>query len=229
MLVSQNEATIPYYYGNFNAFGENLETNFYDLISPVKKYTFHPYSKEQNLFSQFLLPPFGRNIYSIVEKNQDLKKKIGKEFKKYGLDLVMDIRGKKFEIQRRDDDLSYKIPYTSMADTLQRYIFYMAAIESNTNSIILLEEIESHSFPRYVQEYAQRMIDSKDNQFFVTTHSPYLLNTIMSEKQDIAIFLATYEDFQTKVKRLYEDEISELLNHGLDVFYNLRAFEHEPE
>jgi AAA15 family ATPase/GTPase len=220
---------IPYYYIYFNADGGNIRTNFNDVISPVKKYTFHPYSKEQNLFSLFLLPPFGRNIYSIVEKNQDLKRKIGKEFKKYGLDLVMDIRGKKFEIQRRDDDLSYKIPYTSMADTLQRYIFYMAAIQSNTNSIILLEEIESHSFPRYVQEYAQSMIDSKDNQFFVTTHSPYLLNTIMSEKSNIAIFLTTYEDFQTKVKRLDEDEISELLNHGLDVFYNLRAFEHEPE
>ncbi|MBK8564371.1 MAG: AAA family ATPase [Saprospiraceae bacterium] len=56
MMVSQNSATVPYYYSNFNAVGENLETNFYDLASPIKKYTFHPYSKEQNLFSQFYCP-----------------------------------------------------------------------------------------------------------------------------------------------------------------------------
>lgn len=228
-ILEGNEGRIPNFYCNFNADGRNGHSNFTDVVSPVKKYAFFPYSKEQNLFSLFLLPPYGRNLYSIVEKSQDLKRKYGKEFKRYGLDLVMDIRGKKFEIQRRDEDLSYKIPYSSMADTLQRYIFYMAAIESNESSIILLEEIESHSFPRYVQEYAQKMIDSKDNQFFVTTHSPYLLNTVMSEKQDIAIFLATYEDFQTKIKRLEENEISELLNYGLDVFYNLRTFEHEQE
>jgi predicted ATP-binding protein involved in virulence len=105
----------------------------------------------------------------------------------------------------------------------------MAAIESNSNSILLLEEIESHSFPRYTQELAQKMIDSKDNQFFVTTHSPYLLNTVMSEKSDYAIFISTYENFETKVKRLNEEEIADLLNYGVDVFYNLKAFENEPE
>jgi AAA15 family ATPase/GTPase len=221
--------SIPMYYGSFQADGRANSIPIRDIISPIKKYTFSPYNKEQNLFSSFLLPPFGRNIYTIVEKSHDLKRKYGKEFKKYDLDLVLDIRAKRFEIQRRNDDLVYKIPYTSMADTLQRFMFYIAAIESNKDSIILFEEIESHSFPRYVQELAQKMIDSKDNQFFATTHSPYLLNTIMSEKSDIAIFMATYEDFETKVKRLDDVDISELLNYGVDVFYNLNAFDNEPK
>jgi AAA15 family ATPase/GTPase len=229
--LRKNTIKIPYFYCGFQADGHKGGSSYINgTSSPIKKYTFIPYEKRHGEFFQlFLSPPYGVNLYTIVEKNNELKSKYGKEFKKYGLDLLMDIRGKKFEIQRRDEDLSYKIPYSSMADTLQRYIFYMAAIESNKDSIILLEEIESHSFPRYVQELAQKMIDTKDNQFFVTTHSPYLLNTVMSEKSDVAIFLATYEDFQTKITRLNDEEISELLNHGLDVFYNLKGLAHEQE
>jgi hypothetical protein len=41
--------------------------------------------------------------------------------------------------------------------------------------------------------------------------------------------MATYEDFETKVKRLDDVDISELLNYGVDVFYNLNAFDNEPK
>ena len=57
------------------------------------------------------------------------------------------------------------IPYNSTADTLQRIIFFKTAITSNTDSVILFEEPEAHSFPPFMSHITQEMIYKKDNQF----------------------------------------------------------------
>ncbi|MBC8083446.1 MAG: hypothetical protein H7Z21_09565, partial [Hymenobacter sp.] len=68
-------------------------------------------------------------------------------------------------------------------------------------------------------------------QFFVATHSPYLITEVLEqmltdEQQapELAIFVAYYEDYQTKVKQLSEQEVRDIRNDGIDVFYNMSRF-----
>ena len=58
----------------------------------------------------------------------------------------------------------FLIPFHSIADTLQRMIFYKAAIESNQNSVLIFEEPEAHSYPPYISKITQEIINSEQNQ-----------------------------------------------------------------
>ncbi len=114
---------------------------------------------------------------------------------------------------------------------MQRLIFYLAAIESNDDAVILLEEPEAHSFPVYVSQLGQRIVASRNNQFFVATHSPYLITEVLEEMltndelaPELALFVAYYEDYQTKVRQLSDEEVLNIRRDGLDVFYNMARF-----
>lgn len=196
-----------------------------------KKYVFRAGQPHNNLYRfSFLEPPLGRNLWEVVQRNPALRKEVAALFRQYGLKLVMRVGERKFEIQKEEDDLVYTIPYSLIADTLQRIIFYLAAIESNKDSVLLFEEPEAHTFPVYTTMLGQRIVESRSNQFFVATHSPYLLTEIIEgmlphgQAQDLAIFLAYYEDYQTKFYQLSDAEVLEIRRDAIDVFYNLPRY-----
>ncbi len=143
----------------------------------------------------------------------------------------MRVSERKFEIQKQVDDLVYNYPYSLIADTLQRIIFYLAAIESNDDAVLLFEEPEAHSFPVYVSKLGRRIVESRNNQFFIDTHSPYLITEILetmltddAQAGELAMFAAYYEDHQTKVHQLSDEEIRSIRADGIDVFYNMKRF-----
>lgn len=143
---------------------------------------------------------------------------------------MLRMASRELEVTKEVDELVYSYPYSSIADTLQRLIFYLAAIESNVDAVILLEEPEAHSFPKYVAQLGRRIAQSRNNQFFIATHSPYLitevLETILTDpdakrSKELAIFVAYYEDYQTKLRQLTDEEVRSIRADGLDVFYNM--------
>ncbi|WP_394368950.1 AAA family ATPase [Hymenobacter ruricola] len=145
--------------------------------------------------------------------------------------LLLRMVSNELEVVKEDGGLIYSYPYSSIADTLQRIIFYLAAIESNDDAVILLEEPEAHSYPVYVSMLGRRMVESRNNQFFVATHSPYLITEILEQMlpdegqaSELAIFVAYYEDYQTKVKQLSDEEVRAIRVDELDVFYNMSRF-----
>lgn len=98
--------------------------------------------------------------------------------KKYEVTLVFDKASQSLKImehRKNKKDISL-VPYYSIADTLQRIIFFKAAIVSNSNAVLLFEEPETHSFPSFIPHITQEMIYKKDNQYFVTTNNPFILN-----------------------------------------------------
>ena len=105
-------------------------------------------------------------------------------------------------------------------------IFYFAAIDSNKNSVLILEEPEVHSFPPYTKELAERIVNSTDNQFFITTHSPYLLQHLISnlDNSELNVFITYFEDYHTQIKQLSSEELSKASEFGVDLFYNLNQF-----
>jgi AAA15 family ATPase/GTPase len=197
--------------------------------SPFKRYIFKSLTEHTSHFPLFLNPPFGDNLYTILESNPVVYNEATHFFSKYGLDLLIDTENNKLDIQKRVGNRVYKIPYSLAADTLQRIIFHLAAIETNNNSVLIFEEPEAHAFPKYISLFADKAIESKSNQFFIGTHSQYLLTPFIEQcpPEEIAIFLCTYENYETKIKELSNIEIGNIMKRGIDLFYNFSALENE--
>ena len=140
------------------------------------------------------------------------------------LTLVLKPQSMAFEIQNRREDFVFSYPYISVSDTLQRIIFYIIAMESNENSTLIFEEPESYAFPYFTKYLGERIARYDSNQYFISTHNPYLLQSILekADKKSINVFVTFTKDFQTKVVPLTSDQISEILDS--DPFFNLDNF-----
>ena len=206
----------------------DIETIILDSVSsPVKKYDFVNLTEFENSFSQFLLPPSGPNLYEVVRRNKKLWEEFAKLFIEQQLDLVLYDEKQKFILQKKDGPYVWQYPFFSIADTFRRFMFYITAIESNKNSVIIFEEPEVHSFPPYTQEMAYRMIYDEDNQYFISTHSPYMLHPFIEKMdyKDLNVFITYYKDYQTYVRALTEEELTDILDYSTNVFFNLNKFE----
>ena len=114
-----------------------------------------------------------------------------------------------------------------VSDTLQRLIFHLAAIETNKDSIIIFEEPEAHAFPYYTKYLAELIaLDENNNQYFISTHNPYFLLPIIEKtpRDEVGIFITDFEDYQTKIKGLSEEDIKEIMDMEVDVFFNIERF-----
>lgn len=212
------------------------DRRIFQLISnadmPPKPYSFHRNTPVNNdSGDDYLSPPNGNNLVEVIQTLPKLRKEIAAMFERYGQKLQLRMDERRIEIIKDQDGIIYSYPYSSVADTLQRIIFYLAAIESNDDAVLLFEEPEAHSFPVYVSKLGRRIVESTNNQFFIDTHSPYLVDEILEtmltddeQAGQLAIFAAYYEDHQTKVHQLSDEEIRSIRNDSIDVFYNMKRF-----
>jgi AAA15 family ATPase/GTPase len=206
-----------------------LGNNYYS--QPKVKYYKFPHSfvtKKQSLRHSYLIPPIGVNLLEAIQANK-IEKELSEIFIEYGLNLLFDKTNNSLRIMKalKADGTMVSFPFSSIADTLQRLIFFKTAIASNKDSILLFEEPEAHCFPPYISHFTQEVIYSESNQFFIATHSPYVLNDFLENKEtrkELAIFFADFKDGQTIINRLSDEELSEIYNYGIDVFFNYQRF-----
>ena len=195
----------------------------------IKRYIFKS-NNENNLDSiNYLRPPYGENIVSILSQfPSDVNKWIEDELKKTNSEFILDLSDNTIKSQKRlGAGLVRSFPYSSLADTLQRVIFHKTAIESNKNSVLLFEEPEAHSFPPYIQTIMQDIIDAETNQFFIVTHSPLVVNAFLEYeklRKETSIYLFDFKDNQTVAKRLSDEEMELAYEYGDDLFFNLENF-----
>ena len=164
-----------------------------DFETNIKRYNYKHDVVYRKGHSRYLIPPFGTNLLSVIEHNEDLKKDVYNFFAEYNLEIAFDKASQTIKIIQRNKDGIFLVPYNSVADTLQRIIFYKSAIVSNRNAVLLFEEPEAHSFPPYMTHLTQEMIHKKDNQYFIATHSPFILNDLLENAlDDLAVFNVNY-------------------------------------
>jgi AAA15 family ATPase/GTPase len=194
--------------------------------SPIKFYKFTVRLDYPRNESDFLLPPFGDNLLSVLMSHKDLKNMVARIFEPYGIRIVFRPQEGKIDILKFQEDVFISYPYSLASDTLQRIIFYLTAIGSNKNSVLIFEEPESNSFPYHTKHLGERIAFDETNQYFIATHNPYLLLSILekSRKGEVAVFITYFEDYQTKVKCLTDEQLSELMDGGYDPFFNLDSF-----
>lgn len=193
----------------------------------IKKYQFVnniSYNNNENV--NYLANPNGENLLKIFQINNQLRKEAAEIFKMNDLKLNIDIEKNEIRVQKNtSEDTILSIPYNLMADTIQRLLFYSAAILSNKNSILLFEEPEAQLFPPYIKKLTYDILnDQGNNQFFINTHSPYVLNNILENSQGQVSVYIVYHNGSTKVKNLSDKEKNEILEYDIDLFYNLESF-----
>jgi AAA15 family ATPase/GTPase len=203
----------------------NGSRSFIKEAYPVKFYKFSTI-KNPRPESEFLLPPSGENLFAILRTHKNLMTKVIQLFETFKLKFVFEDRENKIKLMEQIENYFILYPYLLTSDTLQRIVFYITAINSNKDSILVFEEPESNTFPYYTKFLGENIAFDKTNQYFIVTHNPYLLTAILekTKKDDIGVFITYTEDFQTKIKRLTDVEISELMNFDIDPFFNLNQF-----
>jgi AAA15 family ATPase/GTPase len=194
-------------------------------LSPFKFYRFTVKKAFPRQESAFLLPPSGENLLAILLTHKELKSLASQIFEPFGLKLVFKPQENRIEVLKQYEDIFISHPYSLTSDTLQRLVFYLTAIESNKESFLAFEEPESHAFPYYTKYLAEVIaLDKNNNQYFVSTHNPEFLLSILekSPKEDVAVFITYFKDYQTKVKPLSEKQLEEAME--IDVFFNIERF-----
>lgn len=199
-----------------------------------KFYKFRKLEKYKLLESDFLIPPYGENLLSLLKSNEELQEASSSIFQPLGYKLWLRPHEGKIDIVKTPDetdaramDVVVSHPYALISDTFQRLIFYLAAIETNTKSILIFEEPEVKSFPFYSKFLAERMaLDQDANQYFLSTHNPYFLLSLLekSRADEIGVFITYTEKYRTRIRALTEEERSEILDHGIDVFFNILRY-----
>lgn len=175
--------------------------------------------------SAILLPPSGNNLMETVASLPELKSSLAELFHAYGLKMMFDSGSQQIKAMRENGLDMFLVPFNSLADSLQRLIFYKSAIDSNHNKAICFEEPESHTFPPYISNAVNDIISSKDNQFFITTHSPYVMSALLeSAGNDLAVYIVDMENNATVVRRLSEQQLQDAYDNGMDMFYNIETY-----
>ncbi|MBI4287183.1 MAG: AAA family ATPase [Chloroflexi bacterium] len=194
-------------------------------LSPFKFYGFAVKEVFPKQESGFLLPPFGDNLCSLLLAQKEVRSIAGKIFSSTGFKLGLRPQENRLELRKEVDDVTIFHPYSLTSETLQRLVFYMAAIMSNKDSVLVFEEPEAHAFPYHTKYLAEVIgLDESRNQYFISTHNPYFLEPVLEKtpKDEIGIFITYFKDYETKVKMLTQKEMQKTMD--MDVFLNLDRF-----
>ncbi len=213
------------FYGDYNRLNSGGSSgNLTTIQSAVKFYRFSIHQVFGRLESDFLLPPDGENLLSLLMTHKEIRAEANQIFVPYGLRLILKPQENRIEIRKQLEDVDISYPYSIVSDTLQRMVFYLCAILSNKDSVLVFEEPEAHAFPFYTKQMAEMIALDDSNQYFISTHNPYFLGPLIekSKKEDISVFIVYFENYQTKVRQLEMGEIEEIME--IDVFSNLDRY-----
>lgn len=201
--------------------------NYFTPLRNLAFLKYFKYSKQNRFptgFSSYLLPPDGSNLFSLAMGNKKVSDLMAGVFKDVDLTLMLRPGERTFEIIKQRNNLLISYPYTTISDTLQRVIFFLTAMESCEDSTLVFEEPESSTFPFYAKMMGEKIARDESNQYFISTHSPYLLFSILENapKESVNVFVTYLKDERTKVEPLSADQISRLRES--DPFLNLNKF-----
>lgn len=171
-------------------------------------------------------PPHGLNLLAIAKHDSRvydfLKELIGP-----GWRLKFDNAQETFVLSevREDEIVDYNLDLLS--DSVKRFFFYGSILLTTRDAELVLDEPDVYAFPPYPKKLGEMIAADDSNQFFLTTHNPYLL-TSLAEKtpaDQLGIFIASRdEQGATALTRLTPVQVSEVIEQGAAVFFNLSDF-----
>jgi hypothetical protein len=244
MKQSGSGPEAQFHWKNWNNDVVSIDSNF-NPISPNPGYTFinetFRFTDEVGLatkpipFGRALAAPFGLNLGSVLLRNEDLLELLEDYSSRSGFELGIDKVTNEISVQIRvKPSVVVNLPFSALSDTFRRMLFFISAVRTGIAPVLTLEEPEALSFPPYVAQLAQEIIETaaSEKQFFISTHSPYLVNEFIDHVpfENLGVFVCHFSqnEKQTKVRRLSKEELSEVQNFGVDLFFNLDPYLNDP-
>ena len=176
--------------------------------------------------SGHLLPPYGSNLPNLLYTNKAVRDSISAFFKSKGFRLELRPQDNEILMSKEVDDILYSFPFESISETMKRIVFYKAALESNKDAVLVFDEPESNTFPFYTKYLAERIALDTTNQFFLTTHNPYVLMSIIEKtpEAELAVFVTRMKNYRTELHQMTPEELAEALELSMDLFLNLDRY-----
>lgn len=174
------------------------------------------------------LDRIGSNINNVAQymyrENKKDFEKVLKEIqtKLSGIRKIEPLKLENGQITLRFWEEGFEEPFYSprMSDgTLKLFAYYLLLHEKNPRQLVFIEEPENGLYHHYLGKLAEEMKKSVGNgyvkQLFVTTHSPFFVNTLLPD--DVWVLSKDESGFST-VKRASEyDFVQELANEGVEL------------
>ena len=207
------------------ASGLALPVNYYRQPA-VEDFVDHP--------GPCLLPPDGRNLPSLMEKNRELRS--------YAELLLApnDLPGYRLSIESAKGQINLTkknaegkriaLPYSMTSESIQRMTFYAAVLDSNQNTALVLENPEAGIFPEDAKILAEQIaMDESDNQYFIGTEDNAFVMSLFCKApiDTLAINIVHREAYETRVRSLRPAELQELWE--LDLLFNLDRYLEDDE
>jgi predicted ATPase len=172
-------------------------------------------------------PPYGQNLLYIARHNHKVYEFLKEDIVPPNWKLRFDQVQKTFRFLeiRQDEVLDYNLDLLS--DSLKRYFFYATIILTSERTTLVFDEPDVYAFPPYPKRLGEMIAADKLNQYFLTTHNPYFLAALAEKTpiEELAIFVCARDDEGgTTATHLNATQVSQIIEQGASVFFNLGAF-----
>ncbi len=196
-------------------------------VDVLKKYKFFRFAKLKHFKRYYvdeLYPPDGANLPEVLYEHEDLYQVVQSLIENIGLKAI--IRSPEFVLELHKKlitDVTVALPYDVISDGIQNIIMCLAAIYSSKQRILIFEEPEIRTFPYFVRSLAERIAHDENNQYFISTHNPYFLLSIVEKasKNDVKIFVTSLENGVTSLHEVKHTKLEEIIEYDLDIFFNI--------
>ena len=158
-------------------------------------------------------------------RDAELANEVNALFSESGLKLGLRAEENRIEVLTEYGNYSFSHPYNLTSTNLQRLVFHIAALRTNSDSLIVLEDPESYPYASHAEGLAESIAhDDAGNQFFLSTHSPHFLKALLEKMPpgDIAVFMTNCYDYRTRVSQVPQHDLA-VLTHGADLLSNFNA------
>src|SRR5260370_12316 len=160
--------------------------------------------------------PSGGNLLYIARHNENvnsfLKEMVG------GLNRRLKFDGTTQTLRiveiREQEIVDYNLDVLS--DSVKRLFFYSAIISSTKQAVIVLDEPDVFAFPPYPRTLAEMIASDDSNQFFVTTHNPYFLESLVQKTltDQLGLFVCYRStEGSTLARLLNPDEVARVIEY----------------
>ena len=193
--------------------------------------------KESSSGIQSLLPLFMHMDYLTSGQYEDVNKTISYEQKEERKSLISMVYRKLYEEKQIANNLravrvltidGVDYVFSEMRHAERFYEIYSRYTKTD-HSEVFLEEPEDNLFPPtqcQLVNWLTERVKKHNDMLFVASHSPYILNQfIKNAPKGLTIFF-TYpiEGSQYGVRQLSDDEVSEIYDNGVDMFFNFELY-----
>jgi predicted ATPase len=179
----------------------------------IKFYAFKELGQFPGAAAASLAPPHGDNLFSLVYGTRRYRELMQDFFRPHGLTVVLKPQEKRFEVQKQADGVAVNYAYALTAESLRRAIFHAAAMASNKDATLVFDVPESHAFPHCSRQLGERIAQDESNQYFIATHSPYLLRAIIEKgkREEVNVAVTSFREGKTQVRCLAQKDFGRLV------------------